>query len=149
VRFSRPHPHCARPSSLMSRKSSSLTGTSRRKNRNYQSYLQLIKLIPSLKPQATKNVQESNILYYAKVSRHLHPSTHPYSNPLQLIEGANNARSDDVSQVKTSIANLLNSQSENPITPPLNLSTRDGRELQNNFVGRLLCPIKYNWGDPV
>ena len=47
----------------------------RRRNRNYQSYLQLIKLIPSLKPRVGTDPNELDSyakLYYAQVSRHLY-----------------------------------------------------------------------------
>ena len=71
--------------------------------------------------------------------------THYY--PLQLLDGANNARSDDTARVKPIIAALLNNRKNNPPTPLLDLDTRDGRGLQNDFTGRLLCPIKYDWED--
>jgi len=72
-----------------------------------------------------------------------------YHFPSQLLEGASNARSDDVSRAKSSIASLLNNRVNGPAIPPLDLDTRYGRGLQNDFTGRLLCPIKYNWDDPV
>ena len=66
-----------------------------------------------------------------------------------MLDGANNARSDDTARVKPIIASLLNNRANDPVRPPLDLYTRDGRGLQNDFTGRLLCPIKYDWEDPV
>lgn len=103
----------------------------RRRNRDYQSFLALIKLIPSLKARVDSTREGSRIrMYYAR-----------------LLEGANDARSDDVSRVKSGIASLLNNRRNAPPSPPLELYTRDGRGLQNDTTGRLLCPIKYNWDD--
>ena len=31
----------------------------------------------------------------------------------------------------------------------LDQDTREGRGLQNDYTGRLLCPIKYDWEDPM
>ena len=70
-----------------------------------------------------------------------------YWNPSQLHDGANNARSDDTSQVKSGIMSLLNNRRENCAEPPLDPDTRDGRGLYNDFTSRLLCPIKYAWDD--
>ena len=70
-----------------------------------------------------------------------------YYYPLQLLDGANNAQSNDTARVKPIIAALLNNQENSPPRPLLKLDTRDGRGLQNDFTGRLLCPIKYDWED--
>ena len=67
---------------------------------------------------------------------------------IQLLEGANGARSNDVYRVKEGVADLLNQRLNRRPNPPLQLHTRDGRGLQNEFTGRLLCPIKYDWEDP-
>jgi hypothetical protein len=67
----------------------------------------------------------------------------------QLIDGANDARSDDLSRVKSAIASLLNNRINGPANPPLDLDTREGQGLQNDTTGRLLCPIKYEWDDLV
>ena len=66
----------------------------------------------------------------------------------QLLNGANSARSDDLSRVKSGIASLLNNRASGPVDPPLDLYTRDGRGLQNDLTGRLLCPIQYDWDNP-
>ena len=70
-----------------------------------------------------------------------------YHRPPQLLDGANNARSDDLSRVKLGIASLLNNRTNSPVHPSLDLDVRDGRGIQNDFTGRLLCPIKYDWND--
>ena len=70
-------------------------------------------------------------------------------SPSQLLGGANNARSDDISLVKSGVATLLNNRTDKPANPPLDPDTRKGRGLQNDFTGRLLCPVKYNWDDPL
>ncbi|KAF9780716.1 hypothetical protein BJ322DRAFT_1011640, partial [Thelephora terrestris] len=103
----------------------------RRRNRDYQSYLELVKLIPSLKDRIADPHEGSRMLYYA-----------------QLLDGANNARSDDLSRVKSGIASLLNNRTNGPPNPPLDLDTRDGRGLQNDITGKLLCPVIYDWDDP-
>ncbi|KAF9789312.1 hypothetical protein BJ322DRAFT_1208558 [Thelephora terrestris] len=104
----------------------------RRRNREYQSYLKLIKLIPSLKERIADPREELRIIYYA-----------------QLVDGANNARSDDLSRVKSGVASLLNNRTNGAPNPPLDLDTRDGRGLQNDVTGRLLCPVIYDWDDPI
>ena len=72
----------------------------------------------------------------------------PHYASSQLLDGANNARSDDISRVKSGIASLLNTRPGGTRPdPPLDQDTRDGRGLQNDLTGRLLCPIKYDWDD--
>lgn len=120
----------------------------RRRDRDYQSYLELVKLIPTLKDRITDPHGGARMLYYARVSRlsaSLQGLTHPCS--LKLLDCANNARSDDTARVKPIIASLLNNRANNPANPPLDLETRDARGLQNDFTGRLLCPIIYDWED--
>ena len=121
------------------------------RDRNYQSYLKLIKLVPSLKDRITDPHEGSRMLYYAQVRQ---PSGSTLNRPssynsYQLQDGANSARSDDISRVKSGVAILLNNRTDNPVNPPLDPGTRDGRGLQNDFTGRLLCPVKYDWDDPV
>ena len=57
----------------------------------------------------------------------------------------NDAHSNDVRCVKEEVANWIN-QSVSP-TLPLSLKQRDDHGLQNDFTGRLLCPIKLSWDD--
>ena len=72
-----------------------------------------------------------------------------HHSPIQLLNGANNARSDDISRMKSAVADFLNQRLNGPPDPPLHLDVRDNRGLQNDFTGRLLCPITYDWEDPV
>jgi len=65
---------------------------------------------------------------------------------LQLLAGANSARSDDTASVKRKIAEWLN-RSNIPAERHLPLSSRNERGLQNDITGRLLCPIEYDWDD--
>lgn len=67
---------------------------------------------------------------------------------IQLLEGANNTRSDDIGRMKWAVADFLNKRLNGPPDPPLELEIRDNCGLQNDFTGRLLCPIKYDWEDP-
>ena len=90
------------------------------------------------------------MLYYAQVSRVFYLSFESsHHGRSQLLDGANNARSDDISRVKSEIVTILNTRIHNPIEPALKPNTRDDQGLQNDFTGRLLCPIKYNWDDPM
>ena len=124
----------------------------RRRDRDHQSYLELTKLIPAFKDVIANPNNESRAFYYAQVSQ-LYSIWHDFTDlssiRAQLHDGANNARSDDISRMKWAVANFLNKRLNGPPDPPLDINTRDGRGLQNNFTGRLLCPIKYDWEDPV
>jgi hypothetical protein len=64
---------------------------------------------------------------------------------VQLQKGANDGRSDDIRRVKEEVTVWIN-QTCSP-SVPLNPKNRDNRGLQNDFTGRLLCPIEYSWDD--
>ena len=71
---------------------------------------------------------------------------------LKFQSGANDARSDDTSRLKMSIADWLNSR-PNPngvLTYDTRLSTKskEGRGISNDVTGRLLCPIDFDWDNP-
>lgn len=106
-------------------------------------------MIPSLKDRIADPREELRIIYYAQVSRLLNRHKAFLTFPPQLVDGANNARSDDLSRVKSGVASLLNNRTNGAPNPPLDLYTRDGRGLQNDVTGRLLCPVIYDWDDPV
>lgn len=90
------------------------------------------------------------MLYYARVSSLSYSlQSLTYRCFLQLLQGASNAQSDDTASVKPRVANLLNNRLKGPANPPFDLDTRNGRGLQNDITGRLLCPIKYDWEDLV
>jgi len=63
----------------------------------------------------------------------------------QLQKGANDARSDDVRCIKEEVANWIN-QTFSPTTP-LSMEQHNDRGLQNDIMGRLLCPIELSWDD--
>jgi len=64
---------------------------------------------------------------------------------VQLQKGANDGRSDDIRRVKEEVTVWIN-QACSP-SVPLNPKNRDNCGLQNNFTGRLLCPIEHSWDD--
>ncbi len=64
---------------------------------------------------------------------------------VQLQKGANDGRSDDIRRVKEEVTIWVN-QTCSP-SAPLNPKNRDHRGFQNDFTGRLLCPIEYSWDD--
>jgi hypothetical protein len=63
----------------------------------------------------------------------------------QLQKGANEARADDIRRVKEEVALWLN-ETYNPAVA-FSPKTRDGRGIQNDITGRLLCPIAFDWDD--
>ena len=65
----------------------------------------------------------------------------------QLQEGANDARSSDVSRVKSAVADWLNERISDPDQPRLDRTSREGRGIQNDVAGRLLCSISLDWND--
>ena len=121
----------------------------RRRDHDYQSYLELVKLVPTLMEKITNPHGRTRMLFYKCVSSKFSDSSQglTFLYSLKLLDCANNARSDDTARVKSTIANLLNNRTNNPANPLLELETRDGRGLQNDFTGRLLCPITYDWED--
>lgn len=68
---------------------------------------------------------------------------------IKLQSGANDARSDNTSRLKTAIADWLNAHDPSDMIP-IRLSTRgkEERGICNDVTGRLLCPIDYDWDDP-
>lgn len=67
-----------------------------------------------------------------------------FTNKLQ--SGANDARSDDTGKLKSAVADWLNSRRPAPI-PALSARDKEERGISNDFTGRLLCPIDYDWDD--
>ncbi|RDB16224.1 hypothetical protein Hypma_003116 [Hypsizygus marmoreus] len=63
-----------------------------------------------------------------------------------LENGSNDARSEDISKLKTAIANWLNATHTIP-NPLLDPDSRFNRGLQHDITGRLLCPIQFDWDD--
>lgn len=52
-----------------------------------------------------------------------------------------------MSRIKSSVADWLNGRKFDPATPPLERNTRDGRGIQHDVTGRLLCTISLDWND--
>ncbi|KAF9783664.1 hypothetical protein BJ322DRAFT_1007579, partial [Thelephora terrestris] len=101
-----------------------------RRDRDWRSFQALTKLIPGLKQKISERSESLRTHYY----------TH-------LISGANSARSDDHSRAKPKIAEWINARPGVTEAQRLTLSIRDGRGLQHDLTGRLLCPIRYDWDD--
>jgi hypothetical protein len=66
----------------------------------------------------------------------------------QLQEGANDARSTDVSRVKSAVGDWLNDRVSDP-TKRFDRLSREGRGIQNDMTGRLLCSLSLDWENPV
>ena len=65
---------------------------------------------------------------------------------LKLMDGADSARADDASVLKTTIVNWLTEvEAPNPRLSPYNKS---GRGFHSDSTGRLLCPVEYDWENP-
>ena len=70
----------------------------------------------------------------------------------QLQSGANDARSDDTAKLKVAVAHWVNASTQESSTNEtsnwLDPTSRQGRGIDNDVTGRLLCPIDYDWDDP-
>jgi len=66
---------------------------------------------------------------------------------VKLQEGANDARSSDVSRIKSAVADWLNERILG--RKKFDRGSREGRGIQNDITGRLLCPISLDWDDPM
>ncbi|KAJ3560012.1 hypothetical protein NP233_g11106 [Leucocoprinus birnbaumii] len=64
--------------------------------------------------------------------------------PSKLQDGANSARSDDISRIRANLASWLNKRCG---SDPLDPEDRVNRGLQHDVCGKLLCPIDFNWDD--
>ncbi|KAF5367844.1 hypothetical protein D9615_010572 [Tricholomella constricta] len=100
----------------------------RERDRTFAAFQHLAELIPGFK---TKLLNTDGAVIASYLSN--------------LTRGANDARSDDVSSIKKSVAIWLN---QSPKTqPPLNPDDRALRGLQHDTTGALLCPLEYDWDD--
>ena len=70
------------------------------------------------------------------------------SNSLKLKKGADCARGDDTNNLKQSIAIWLNNQTPHP-SPLLTVNDKQKRGFNHDLTGGLLCPVDYDWTDPV
>ena len=67
--------------------------------------------------------------------------------------GANDARSDDTTRLKSAVAEWLNTDNTRPPSisnAPSRLSAKgkEERGINHDLTGFLLCPIDYDWDDP-
>ena len=65
---------------------------------------------------------------------------------LKLMDGADSARADDASVLKTIIVNWL-TEVEAP-NPRLSPYDKLGHGFHSGSTGRLLCPVEYDWENP-
>ncbi|KAF8447782.1 hypothetical protein L210DRAFT_3391365, partial [Boletus edulis BED1] len=66
----------------------------------------------------------------------------------ELKKGADGARGDDTNNLKRSVAIWLNSQTTYP-TPFLAVDDKQKRGFSHDLTGSLICPVDYDWTDPV
>ncbi|KAF9461196.1 hypothetical protein BDZ94DRAFT_1196493, partial [Collybia nuda] len=97
-------------------------------DRTYGAWKELIKLIPSIKTSIVNLDPHALGTYYS-----------------MLMKGASDARSDDIRNIKIGVASWLNKY---PSTrPPLNPEDRLSRGFQHDTIGRLLCPVEFDWNN--
>ncbi|KAG2351275.1 hypothetical protein BDR07DRAFT_1320508, partial [Suillus spraguei] len=65
-----------------------------------------------------------------------------------LNKGADGARADNTTRLKVTVASWLMQQTPPP-SPIIHGQNKFGRGFNNNATGQLLCPIDYDWNDPV
>ena len=122
-----------------------------RRDRDFRSVKELFKLIPDLIDiiENTEDIPKLKEIY-RQVSRYLNIQLLLRTQAiLKLQEGANDARSSDVSRVKSAVADWLNERISSPHTKKFPRTSRQGRGIQNDITGRLLCSITLDWDDPM
>ncbi|KAJ7875182.1 hypothetical protein B0H14DRAFT_2716681 [Mycena olivaceomarginata] len=63
-----------------------------------------------------------------------------------LRSGSRNARSDDTKNLREAIVPWLVAAFPE-LSPPLDLDSRENRGIYHNDLGRLLCPVEFDWND--
>ncbi|KAG2757164.1 hypothetical protein P692DRAFT_201681181, partial [Suillus brevipes Sb2] len=63
-----------------------------------------------------------------------------------LRQGADGARGDDTSKLKTLVSEWINREFKPD--PPVDPDDKNSRGFTNDACGRLLCPAELNWSDP-
>ncbi|KAG2757158.1 hypothetical protein P692DRAFT_20712777, partial [Suillus brevipes Sb2] len=66
----------------------------------------------------------------------------------QLNKGADGARADDTTRLKVTVASWLMQQNPPP-NPVIQGQNKICRGFNNNATGRLICPVDYDWNDPI
>ncbi|KAI6118345.1 hypothetical protein F5141DRAFT_1212258 [Pisolithus sp. B1] len=64
----------------------------------------------------------------------------------ELQKGADGAQGDDSATLKVAIAQWLN-KSQPPPDPPFNSWDKHGRGFNHDIMGKLLCPVDYDWSN--
>ncbi|KAG1837473.1 hypothetical protein C8R48DRAFT_622817, partial [Suillus tomentosus] len=99
-------------------------------NRRYRSFKKLLVSCPSVR-KLTQSAVEDHDLAYA------------YS---QLNKGADSARADDTTKLKTLVISWL-SECTPPPDPILHPYDKTGRGFYNDATGKLLCPVDHDWSN--
>ncbi|KAI9573714.1 hypothetical protein HD554DRAFT_2013422, partial [Boletus coccyginus] len=105
---------------------------SEEQNRVFRNYEELLKLMPSLKKEFSpeKDSQELDYVYQ------------------HLNKGMDGARGDDAASLKLAVVNWVMASSSPPPEPALKLCDKTRRGFYHDAIGRLLCPVDFNWNNP-
>lgn len=103
-------------------------------------------LVPKIRTIIPKGEEELHA-YYAQVSLWASFIVSVLTYGTQLEARADTARGDDISKIKSSVAEWLNASPYN-CDPPLSFHERKGRGFDNKVTGRALCPIEYDYDNP-
>ncbi|KAG1857481.1 hypothetical protein F4604DRAFT_1589874, partial [Suillus subluteus] len=101
-------------------------------DRKYRSYKKLVAWCPSIRKLIHSVVENAEL-------------SHIYS---KLNKGADGARADDTTRLKVTVASWLMQQTPPP-SPVIHGQNKLGRGFNNDATGRLICPVDYDWNDPV
>ncbi|KAF8447192.1 hypothetical protein L210DRAFT_3525191 [Boletus edulis BED1] len=100
--------------------------------RAFRSYKKLVRWCPSVKGLVQPSTQGAVLAAACQ----------------ELQKGADGARGDDANNLKSSVATWLNEQDPSPV--PLFIPTQKrGRGFDHDITGQLLCPVDYDWLDPL
>lgn len=66
---------------------------------------------------------------------------------VELRQGADSARGDDTSKLKSLVAEWVNREFKPD--PPVDTDDKHTRGFCNDVCGKLLCPTELDWNDPV
>ncbi|KAG1759764.1 hypothetical protein EDD22DRAFT_782140, partial [Suillus occidentalis] len=101
-------------------------------DRRYRSYKKLVTWCPSIRKLIQLVVENSELSYvYSKLNK-----------------GADGARADDTTRLKVTVASWLMQQNPPP-NPVIQGQNKICRGFNNNATGRLICPVDYDWNDPI
>lgn len=92
---------------------------------------------PALLGSLYDDVSGHNMLSYIGIGIDIHS---------KLVKGADQARGDDASTLKSMVVTWLTNMFGTSV-PPLLQTAKDGRGFHNVHTGRLLCPGEFNWDD--